>query len=61
VENRLSVMNTFYKHTEEHKWTWFRWNGNIGEYTDKSMIDLIIVNNRKIIRDVKSIPQTSDR
>ena len=55
----LSIMNTFYKHKESHKWTWYQWNGRIGEYTNKSMIDLMLTNNKKIYRDVKTIPSVS--
>jgi len=44
VINRLSIMNTFYQHRDSHKWTWYRWNENRQEYTEKSMIDLITTN-----------------
>ena len=59
VENGLSIMNTFYKHRESHKWTWYRWNSPVGEYTDKSMIDLVMTNNRRTISDRKSVPSVS--
>lgn len=59
VSNRLAVMNTYFSHRDSHKWTWYRWNSIVEDYTDKSMIDLILTNNRKVIRDVKSIPSVS--
>ena len=59
VQNHLSVMNTFYDHRESHKWTWYRWNSRVLQYTDKSMIDLILTNNKRIFRDVKAIPSVS--
>ena len=59
VQNHLSVMNTFYKDRESHKWTWYRWNNDRQEYTDKSMIDLVLTNNKRIFIDVKSIPSVS--
>ena len=55
----LSIMNTFYKHKGSHKWTWYQWNGRIGEYTNKSMIDLMLSNNKKIFLDVKTISSAS--
>ena len=56
VLNSLSIMNTYYKHQDSHKWTWYRWNENQGDYTDKSMIDLMITNNKTLFKDVKAIP-----
>ena len=38
--NNLSIMNTYYEHRESHKWTWYRYNHQMQEYTQKSMIDL---------------------
>ena len=52
-------MNTFYKHKDDHKWTWYRWNYERQEYTYKSIIDMIITNNKTIFNDVKSIPSLS--
>ena len=59
VGNNLAIMNTFHAHRESHKWTWYRWNGEVGSYTEKSMIDLIMVNDKRIVNDVKSIPSVS--
>src|ERR1044072_2547719 len=28
VQNNMSIMNTFYKHRESHKWTWYRWSND---------------------------------
>lgn len=57
--NGLSVMNTFFKHKESHKWSWYRWDNRREEYTEKSMIDLILCNDKRIVNDVKSIPSVS--
>ena len=58
LQNNMSVMNTFYKHEENKKWAWYRWNSTVGAYTDKSMIDLaLLTNNKNLLRDVKSIPE----
>ena len=59
VINRLSIMNTFYQHRDSHKWTWYRWNEDRQEYTEKSMIDLITTNKKQIICNVKAIPSVS--
>ena len=59
VQNQMSIMNTYYKHQESHKWTWYRWNSIEGTYTDKSMIDLVLTNNKKFFKDVKSVPSVS--
>ena len=59
IQNRMSIMNSFYNHRDSHKWTWYRWNSAMGTYTEKSMIDLAITNNKNMIRDVRSIPSVS--
>ena len=59
IMNGLSIMNTYYKHRDSHKWTWYRWNEIEQRYTDKSMIDLFVTNNKKLFCDVKSIPSAS--
>jgi len=40
IRNQMAIMNTFYCHQESHKWTWYRWNNTVQDYTDRSMIDL---------------------
>src|SRR5678815_2968938 len=59
IQNDMSVMNTFYNHRDSHKWTWYRWNGEGRGYEEKSMIDLMITNNKRLFKDVKSIPSIS--
>ena len=59
LRNIMSIINTYYKHQESHKWSWYRWNGEAGDYTGKSMIDFFITNNKKLFRDVKSLPSIS--
>ena len=59
VVNSLSIMNTFYCHQDSHKWTWYRWNSARQEYTDKSMIDLMLTNSKNLFMDVKAIPSVS--
>ena len=59
IRNRLAIMNTFFKHRDTHKWSWYRWNTDRGDYVERSMIDLILTNNKKIFKDVKSIPSVS--
>ena len=51
----LTIMNTFYLHRLSHKWTWYKWNENQQQYTDKSMIDLMVTNNKNLFKDVKAI------
>ena len=57
--NNLSIMNTYYEHRESHKWTWYRYNHQMQEYTQKSMIDLFLTNNRNVFMDVKAVPSVS--
>lgn len=59
VSNHLAIMNTFYKHQASQKWTWYRFNNDRDEYTDKSMIDLFATNNKTLFKDVKAIPSLS--
>ena len=57
--NRLSIMNTFFRHRDSHKWTWYRWSAARQGYTDRSMIDLIATNRKRLIYNVKAIPSVS--
>lgn len=59
VSNSMAVMNTFYQHRDSHKWSWYRWNSEVGDYVEKSMIDLFLTTNKKLFKDVKSIPSLS--
>ena len=59
IDHSMSVMNTFYNHQESHKWTWYRYNYGEQAYTDKSMIDLALTNNKNLFKDVKSFPSVS--
>ena len=52
-------MNTFFQHRESHKWTWYRSDQQQRNYTQSSMIDLIITNNRALFCDMKAIPSVS--
>ena len=57
--NNLKIMNTFFQHRESHKWTWYRYDQQQRNYTQSSMIDLFITNNRALFCDVKAIPLVS--
>lgn len=57
--NNLQIMNTFFKHRESQKWTWYRYNYEQQAYTQKSMIDLFLTNNKTLFCDVKSVPSVS--
>ena len=59
VMNNMSIMNTYYKHQESHKWTWYRWNALQQRYNEKSMIDLFLTNKKNLFKDVKTIPSVS--
>ena len=59
VVNGLSIMNTFYQHRPSHTWTWYRWNSRDLIFNEKSMIDIFLKNNKKMFRDVKTIPSVS--
>lgn len=59
ILNGLSIMNTYFKHKESHKWTWYRWSDDRQRYTETSMIDLFVTNNRNLFKDTKSIPSVS--
>ena len=52
-------MNTFCKHRDSHKYTWYRYDHRLQQYTQKSMIDMFITNNNKLFTDVKTIPSVS--
>lgn len=57
--NEPCVTNTFYIHRPSHKWTWYRWNCIVGNYTEKSMLDLVLVSRKTITTDIKAIPSLS--
>ena len=43
TRNNMKVMNTYFKHRQSHKYTWYGWNREACEYTRKTMIDLFSV------------------
>lgn len=55
IKHKMSVVNT-YKYQESHKWVWYRYNSVEQAYTEKSMIDLALTNNKRLFKDVKGIP-----
>ena len=57
--NGLAVMNTFYKHRESHKWTYYGWNSEAQQYVSKSMIDLFLTSDKKIFKNVRAVPSLS--
>ena len=57
--NNLSIMNTYYKHCKSQKWTWYRYSKQRQSYTQMSMIDLLLTNNKTLFLDVKTIPSVS--
>ena len=57
--NNLCIMNTFYQHRESHKWTWYRYNRQQQSYTQHSMINLFLTNNKTLFCDVNAIPSVS--
>ena len=54
--NGLAVMNTFYKHRESHKWTYYGWSSEAQQYVSKSMIDLFLSSDKKMFRNVRAVP-----
>ncbi|GBP03547.1 Retrovirus-related Pol polyprotein from type-2 retrotransposable element R2DM; Endonuclease [Eumeta japonica] len=47
IENKLSILNSFYKKKPSKKWTWITPNG-----LHKNEIDLIMSNNVKVFKDI---------
>lgn len=50
LENRLSILNSFYKRKPSKKWTWISPNGQY-----KNEIDFIMSNNRKAFKNISII------
>ena len=59
IRNQMVIMNTFFNHRPEHKWTWYRWNAEREEYSQKSMIDLVLTSRKSLVHDVKAISSLS--
>ncbi|XP_076029115.1 uncharacterized protein LOC143017963 [Oratosquilla oratoria] len=59
IRNQMAIMNTFFNHRPEHKWTWYRWNAEREEYSQKSMIDLVLTSRKSLVHDVKAFPSLS--
>ena len=53
------MMNTFFQHRSSHKWTWYKWRRENQEYSQKSMIDLVLTSRKSLIHDVMAIPSLS--
>ena len=41
--NNLKIMTAFFQHRESHKWTWYRYDQQLRNYTQSSMIDLLSI------------------
>ena len=52
MENKLSILNSFYKKKKSRKWTWMSPNG-----MHMNEIDFILTNNRKAFKDVNIVGQ----
>src|SRR5678816_2068269 len=59
VRNDLKIMNTFFKHRESHIFTRYRWNQVTQQYEQKSLIDYMIVSDKRMVKNVKVIPGVS--
>ena len=59
VRNDLKIMNTFFKHRESHIFTRYRWNQVTQQFDQKSVIDYMIVSDKRMVKNVKVIPGVS--
>lgn len=59
IRNDLKIMNTFFKHRESHIFTRYRWNQGTQQFDQKSVIDYMIVSDKRMVRNVKVIPGVS--
>ena len=57
--NNLSIISTYYKHCKSQKWPWYRYSKQAQSYTNMSMINLFLTNNKALFLDVKTIPSMS--
>lgn len=57
--NGLSIMNTFLKHRESHKRTYYGGSCEIQKYKSKSMIHFFLTPGTKIFRTVRAVPSLS--
>lgn len=55
----MAVINTFFKRQKTHMWTWYRWNSEVKDYTNESMIDLTLASRKNLTTDVRAIPSVS--
>ena len=46
IINSMAIINTVYEHRESQTWTWYRCNEARLRYTEKSMIDLFLTNDK---------------
>jgi hypothetical protein len=54
IRNNLAIMNTYFKHRESHKYTWYRYNQGLGAYDLKTEIDFILTNNKALTHQRRS-------
>ena len=57
--NGLAIMNTFFKHRDSHKWTYYGWNSEEQQYVSKSMIDLFLTSDKRVFQNVRAVPSMS--
>ncbi len=59
MRNEVKIMNGFFDHREEHRYTRYRWNQVTGQFDQRSIIDDILTSDKRLVCNVKVIPGDS--
>ena len=59
MRNELVIMNGFYEHKQQHKYTRYRWNQRTNAFDQRSIIDYFITTDRRIFKNIKVLPGVS--
>ena len=57
--NGLRIINTFFKHRDSHKWTYYGWNSEEQQYVSISMLDQFLTSDKRVLKNVRAVPSMS--
>ena len=56
MRNNMKIMNNFFKHKDDHRYTRYRWNQLTQQSDQRSIIDYMITSDKRIFNNVKVLP-----
>ncbi len=54
MRNNMKIMNGFFKHKDEHRYTRYRWNQVTQQFNQRSITDYMLTSDKKAIQRCES-------